>query len=349
MTRLDRYLLARFGISWMVAMITFSVFYLLIHFFTQIDALGRARRGFDGLGLSLFEGVSRYYLTNLVFVMTIFLPFTVLLAAMWTGQQIARRGELLAIVAAGISLRRIALTFLAASLLIGLGGGLLREAVLPRLAPIRHELDRAMKGRSESTLDRLPMLADESGQVLHVGSFDRSEEVARGVRVMDRAGTGGLPLDVSIIAWRSGRWVPLEGAVVEGDLGRLERLTIVPRDLEMQDRGATFASIEDVRRQLQREPDRASLRMQLHAHWAYPFSCLLLPLLGLPLVLRPSRQTPWIAVGSGLLLSVAFFVLERLLVDLGTRDEFLHPALGAWLPVLAFGALGLLAFESMRT
>lgn len=351
MKRLDRYLLGRFFAAWSAAMVFFSVMYLLIHFFNQIGALDRAEGGFAGMGLSLAGGLTRYYLTNLVFVMMIFVPFTVVLAAMWSGQQVARKGELIAVLAAGISLRRVALPILLAAFGIGLVAGVARETVLPDLAAARHELDRAFKGQSQAVLGRLPMIADGEGQVLHVGRYDVGARTAERVRVMDVAGSAREPLDADAISWdeEDSRWVLAEGADWSGPISRLAQLQLSPRDIEVEERKLLFSNVAEIRRLLERHPDRSSLILELHAHHAYPFGCLVLALLGLPLVLRPSRGAPFAAAGVGLLVSMAFFVTQRILADLGTRDELISPALGAWLPVLIFGALGLLAVENMRT
>jgi len=128
-------------------------------------------------------------------------------------------------------------------------------------------------------------------------------------------------------------------------------LALTPRELEIEIENDSFlfVRVSDIRELLAADPDRADLLLKLHAHYAYPFGCLVLAMLGLPLVLRPSREAPLVAAGAGLMISMAYFVTERLLADLGTRDEILSPALGAWLPVLLFGAPGLLSLETMKT
>ena len=100
---------------------------------------------------------------------------------------------------------------------------------------------------------------------------------------------------------------------------------------------------------IERYPDRSDLRLLMHAHFAYPLGVVVLLLLGLPLVLKATRRTPFVAAGVSLLLSVAFFATQTVLQDLGGRGEILNPVLGAWLPIILFGAIGLLLFETMGT
>ena len=49
------------------------------------------------------------------------------------------------------------------------------------------------------------------------------------------------------------------------------------------------------------------------------------------------------------MLSILFFATQTIMQDLGGRDEILNPVLGAWLPIVIFGAVGALLFETMST
>jgi len=122
-----------------------------------------------------------------------------------------------------------------------------------------------------------------------------------------------------------------------------------PRDIEIESRRLLFLDVSELRRLIARYPDRSDLRLLLHAHFAYPAGVMVLLLMGLPLVLKPTRRTPLTAAGVSLLLSMAFFATQTVLQDLGGRDEILNPVLGAWLPIVVFGSLGLLFFETMST
>lgn len=347
--RLDRYLARTFFWSWAASVSFFAGMYLVIHFFSDLDDLGDRAASFHRMGWSTVGGLARYYGLQLPFVLVMTAPFSILMGAMWTGQQLARKNELVAILCAGVSLRRVVLAIVFLGSLVAGGFSLLREAWLPEIAAERHRIERIFKGRSDDVLSDLPLVHDGRGLAFHVARYDVLDRVADGVTVFPPVGTGEELLEVERMVWRKGRWVVPDGARVDGPRARLERTDLGPRDFEIEDRGLLFLSTSELRALRSRHPDRAALEVALHANFAYPIGCIVLMLMGLPLVLRAERRTPFLAAGIGLLLSVAYFAVERVLLDLGTREELFAPALGAWLPVILFGAIGLLLVETMRT
>jgi lipopolysaccharide export system permease protein len=346
MKRIDRYILASFLWAWLVAFCFFIGMYLIIHFFNKLGDLAEAGSSFAAQGYNPVIGFCRYYALNLPFVMVQTAPFTILMGAMWVCQQLSRRNELVSILAAGVSFRRVALVPLVAGLGLSLLFAAAREGFLPRIAAERHRMERLFKGKADDVLKRLPQIRDGDGRIFHIKDYVVSDRTAYRVDIIEVPAKGASIAHFDVIRYVEGEgWHGMRSdeAPVEIDTD------LHPRDLEIESRSLLFLDARDLQRMIHRYPHRSDLRLLLHAHFVYPLATLVLLLMGLPLVLRVNRQSPFVAAGVALLLSIAFFAVQSVTQDLGARDEVLNPVLGAWLPIIIFGSVGLLLFETMAT
>jgi lipopolysaccharide export system permease protein len=137
--------------------------------------------------------------------------------------------------------------------------------------------------------------------------------------------------------------IPEEGVVVES------RLT--PETLR-KDMGVTarlsFDTLKNQIRAMRRYPHLPSAVLQVHARFSFPLSPIVLLLLGLPFVMDPQSKSFVKGLIFCFLLSLGFYLTHFACIDMGNRGT-IPPVVGAWFPVGAFGAGGLLAFSRMRT
>jgi lipopolysaccharide export system permease protein len=82
----------------------------------------------------------------------------------------------------------------------------------------------------------------------------------------------------------------------------------------------------------------ADIPLRVHARFVTPLLDMTLVMLGIPLVLGPSRRGIFVAVGSCVGLTVVFFVVVMGAHAL-TLGELMSPATGAWAPLLVLGPL----------
>ena len=355
MKRLDRYLLSGFFWAWLAATVFFAGMYLIVHFFNKLGDMDEATEAFRANGMDPVMGYARYYGSSLPFIMVETAPFTILLGGMWAVQLLARRNELVSAATTGVSLKRLALPLFIAGFIVALIYGGVRERVLPELARERQSLERMAKGSDQQVLRDLRFQTDSKGHLLHIHEYTPTTRRARGVYVFKEqghdAGTG-KPAFIQAMHYddSQSRWVAT--GTIEGDSANLflAATDLNPEDLEVESRSLAFLDVRDLQRLLQRSPERTDLRVLLHSHFAFPLAPLVLLLLGIPLVMRTDqRRTPYMAAGVGLLLSIAFFAAQNIMAEMGSRNELLNPVLGVWLPIVLFGSVGLILFETMST
>jgi lipopolysaccharide export system permease protein len=345
--RFDRYILRSFFSAWFVSFVFFTGMYLVIHFFNKMGDLTDAAESFERAGWSPVQGLCLYYALNLPFVMVQTAPYTVLMGAMWAAQQMATKNELVPVLIAGISFRRLAAPLLVAGLALALLFTGVREVVLPTIAAERHKIERIYKGKERDVIRRIRQIPGRSGETVHIREYDVANRIAYGVNVLLPPDAGGGRVHYAAVSWGTDGWEQVGGESVS--LEALRATGLRPSDVEIESRGLLVLDVTDLRRLIDRYPDRSDLLLLLHAHFAYPVGVVVLLLLGLPLVLKSTRRTPFVAAGVSLMLSIAFFATQTVLQDLGGRGELLNPVLGAWLPIILFGTVGVLLFETMST
>ncbi|NRA97590.1 MAG: LptF/LptG family permease [Planctomycetes bacterium] len=347
MKRIDRYILGSFFSAWVASFVFFTGMYLVIHFFNKMGDLADAAESFERAGWSPVQGLCLYYALNLPFVMGQTAPYTVLMGAMWAAQQMATKNELVPVLVAGISFRRLATPILVAGFVLALLFAGVREGLLPTIAAERHKVERIYKGKERDVIKRIRLIPGRSGETIHIGEYDVAKRVAYNVDVMLPRDVEGDRVRFAAVSWGADGWEQTDGE--PASIEALRATGLRPRDVEIESRGLLVLDVTDLRRLIDRYPDRSDLRLLLHAHFAYPVGVVVLLLLGLPLVLKSTRRTPFVAAGVSLMLSVAFFATQTVLQDLGGRNELLNPVLGAWLPIILFGTVGVLLFETMST
>ena len=92
----------------------------------------------------------------------------------------------------------------------------------------------------------------------------------------------------------------------------------------------------------------ASMAVMFHMRLTRPVLGLLLVIMGLSVILRDQNRNVFISAGLCLLLCGVFFAAIFACRSLGD-NEYLSPALAAWLPVLAFGPLSFVLFDAIHT
>src|SRR5262249_36991645 len=92
----------------------------------------------------------------------------------------------------------------------------------------------------------------------------------------------------------------------------------------------------------------APMAVLFHPRLTRPLLGMLLVFLGLSVILRDQNRNVILSAGSCLVLCAVFFLAAYGCKMLGDND-YLAPALAAWLPLLLFGPLGMVFFDAVHT
>ncbi len=178
MSRLDRHIAGRLLLNFVLLFAVLFLFASTIDIILNLDEFTKLARADVGKDASWFSRTSaavaiaaNYHLPQLFQFYAWLYGIVLVGAAGFTLVQMNRCRELVAIVACGMSLRRLAMPFLGVAVGLSALQVLNQECVLPRVAPL---LLRSHKHADQDSVDAYPIrfTDDAAGTLLQAASFD---------------------------------------------------------------------------------------------------------------------------------------------------------------------------------
>lgn len=367
--RLDRYVFAHFVQSYLTAMLLMTGLFMVIDMASNLDNYLETWE--DGTTVPAAV-LLQYYLLNLPYLFLQVAPFVTLIAGMFTVAKMLRAREVTAILSAGVSARRMLVPLFLSGLVLALGMFLLREAVGKGVASKRDSLRFVLEEQKfEERYENLAVL-EESGSTVFMHGFYPSGDDGSPARIDGVTAILRQPSNYGVSRYirtdatsatydRANRQWRLENgrrAIIDvgGDhrvnpVDVLEGYEFTP-DLALTFMRAHEAPLElsfaEVEELMKRDPDDTSYQTLWHYHLTFPLANLILLLVGIPLMFTYERGRGSERVAIGGLLCVFYYAADFVFRTLGIKGQ-LSPLLSAWVPVLIFGAIGVMLYDAMRS
>jgi lipopolysaccharide export system permease protein len=365
---LDRYLIYGYVKAYLVCVVSLLGLFIVVDLFTNLDDFTQQRQSFS----TTLRLIGLYYGNMMPRIFERLCEAIALLAAMFTVAMSQRNNELLPLLSAGVSTRRVVLpVLLAACGMLGLSVAN-QEFVLPLVDDFMLENRGNLDGEKEIVVKGV---YDASG--VHISgnlAYKKTQTVDKFFCVIPpKHGRDSLTTLQAETAYyippdpadeeRSGGWLLVKTTPPE-----LENWTY-PELLRPIDVGKYFLKTDvdfatAIRSKnwyiylstwnLLQEMDRpgnlqqAGLAVVFHQRLTRPILGMILVLLGLGVILRDQTRNIFISAGMCLVLCGVFFAACLTCQYLG-NNEMLAPALAAWLPVLVFGPLAFVMFDAVHT
>jgi LPS export ABC transporter permease LptF/LPS export ABC transporter permease LptG len=320
-------------------------------------------------------------------ILTSMAPLSVLVAVMVTFGLMAGGSQIVALKASGQSIYRLALPVFFIALTLAATLFALQNFVLPITNRQQEDLRQQIRSGQEPArtlyqTDR-KWIFGKGSRIYFFRHFDPVEKTFASLSVFD---LDPLTFEIKKRVWTSQArwqdptaehlqdenpdndttgWFLKEGWIREFEGGRVtkadpfgagagERLA-VEETPEYFTRTATDAdklNFEELLREItelsQSGFDVLDLRIELQSKLAYPLTCLVMALVGLPFAFSVGKRGALFGVAVGLAIGLMFWGALGLFTQMG-RYEILPPVLSAWAPNLLFGAAGAYLFLTART
>jgi lipopolysaccharide export system permease protein len=328
---------------------------------------------------SLAKLLATYYSARFVWFFDATSQVIALASAMFALSWLERHNELTALMAAGVSRWRIARPVIVFAAVVSLMAAVNRELVLPR---IRETFARNAQDLDGTALQSFQARYDHRTDILFRGRGYRaagSVIEAPSLLMPPELSEFGPQITAQTATWRPAADGTPAGYLLAGvqepaDVDRLPSLTLGGTPVVLTRPGAAWLSsnecfvVSDVTfEQLigsanwsQFSPTLDLIRaianpslgvtgdipLRVHARFTQPVLDMGLLLLGIPLVLGPTRRGVFAAVGGSIGMTVIFFLVVMGSHALALTDA-VTPSLGAWLPVLLLGPLAAWSAQPM--
>jgi lipopolysaccharide export system permease protein len=355
---LDRYLVREFLWPLLYCFDAFALLMIVIDLFGTLD---------EFIDYHAHLGtVVHYYLIYFPEMFVLIAPMSLLLGLLFCLASLGKHNELTAMRASGVSLLRLSLPLLGIGLIASLSVFAVNELFVPHSKEQREALMAALKGRTgRDVLQNFFFANPNDLRDWYARRFNTQSFEMENPEVHDRKPDGKPDFDIYAerAQWIDGQWhffkadvydhrenPPLVTHVAETNFPSIKD---PPKRMAVEVKSPDQLTSTELRRyiRLQRRlghtADLARYQVTLHYRYAFPLTCLIVVLMGIPLGMRVSRSGPLLGVGTALVLVVAFYFLNNITLALGSGGR-IPPVVAAWLTNVIFAGVGLVLLIRAR-
>lgn len=360
--RLDRYVGRLYLASYATAFLVMIGLFLILDMASNLDEYLRTWKSGGSAPIGL---VVRYYLLNIPFVFLQVGPFVTLVAGLYTGSRLLKHSEVTAALGAGVGTHRLLAPVFLGSVVCAFAMFGLRELAGTSLGRQRDAAKYVLEHEKYDEVYSELWLRDLNGSVVHLAEFrpEAGSPPAPEVRGLEatlrsserlsstEAASARYEERRGVRAWwlQNGWHREVVGVDRQRGVERLEGFEFTPELVLAANRARENPmelSYRETKELARRDPDNLSYRMLLQYDFAFPLSNIVLLCIGLPYLMRRARGKPIEGVIAGSVLCIFYFATDFVMKNLGLQGE-LDPYLAAWLPIVAFGSLGLASYVTM--
>ncbi len=351
MKLLDRYIIKKFLAAFFFTVVILVTVICVIDFTEKND-------DFIHHDLGVGKIIFGYYIYLFPYYANLLSPITIFIAVVFVTAQLAARTEIVAILAAGVSFRRLLQPYALGGAVIGLLIFGLVGWVLPLGNKPRVEFERKYIKDPYRFTGRNVHIKIGPRSYVYMESYENTSNV--GFRFALETVDGTLlrrRMTADAITWDSTKHVwHLATQLVRTFRGdKDETLETIPaRDTTLnlfpKDFGSTFRLAETmtlpelnkfIREKTARGADDTQLYLsEKYERYSYPFAIVILTLIGVTLSARKSRAGVGGQIALGFVLAFVFIIfvmMSRNLAQVGS----LSPLVAAWVPSTVFAVVGL--------
>jgi len=358
---IDRYVAREFFVSYLIALFVVLSLRIILDLFLEFDEFVEVKAGQVAPGvLAVIGHILDYYGPKTFEFFRDFSGTIIILAAAFALTRMTRQNELTAILASGISLKRVIVPIVVLAFFLNLLMVIDQQFILPRLAD---KLVRRHDEMDQLRTVRAYLLPDRNSSLFCAPLYDpETKTITDLLVILRRDGRFAGTVTASRATWNEQQkyWDLQNGIYLDhrNDSQAAQSLPYYPSDLSadylwLQRNTAykTLMSYQDLRnlqlRHLLKPAESREVASEKHFRFSDPIINMVMLLLGLPLLISRQRRSTKTAIllaclGAGSCF-IATFACKLL------AGAILAPLLAAFIPVIIFAPLSVLALDGLKT
>ena len=347
-TTLDRYIIRQFLGTYIFAIAMILVISIVFDVAEKID-------DFLAEDVSLHDIIFDYYLNFIPYFANLFSPIFVFISVIFFTSKMAGRSEIIAILASGISFRRLLYPYILTATIIFAISVYLSNFIIPNANDKRLKFEAAYI-RTPSYSDTYNVhLQMRPGYFVYIRSYDSDRQTAysatvesiRNNRLQSKFWANFLAWDSVKQAWTANQWysrtlLPQHDSLQHGaDLDTA--IFLLPSDLRRSQKAVQTLDYHSLnsyieQQKLQGVSDINNSLVEKHSRTATPFATFILSVIGVAVSSRKRRGGTGIHITIGLIISFSYILLMRFAMMFSIGGG-LSPLLATWIPNLIFAVV----------
>ncbi|HEX5003442.1 MAG TPA: LptF/LptG family permease [Bacteroidia bacterium] len=296
-----------------------------------------------------------YYMNFIPYFVNLFSPLFIFIAVIFFTSKMASQTEIVAILASGISFRRLLLPYMVVALGLGTLSFYLNGWIIPHANKTRIAFENTYIKNPYELKARNIHRQIRPGEFIYLESYNNIDKT--GFRfTYEKIENGKLiyKLNADRILWDStaGNW-KMERYMVRTISGMKESVrsgasmdTLIhfyPSEFGQRSNFVETMDMGELNEYIEGKKLRGAEGLQFdlvekYRRTAYPFAAVILTLIGVALSSRKVRGGIGLQIGLGILLSFTYIMFMQISTTFATNGNF-PPLLAVWIPNLAFGII----------
>ena len=364
---LDKYVAKNFLTGYAIAFCVLIGLRVIIDLFVNLDEF--TERTAEVGTLEVIKNIAIYYGLNLTLYFRDFAGMITVVAASFSLGKMIRYNELIAVMASGVSLKRVIMPIIV--LAIFFTGVLVvdQEFVIP---PLGDKLVRSHDSLPGQDYYSVSFITDENGSLIFSPIFDvktasmRTPTILLRKRIGDSAiwePTGRIDADRAVYNFKTKKWDLINGVFIGKNLQKSnEKISsyssdLTPKELPVRCKAEdktllSSKQLTELAAQKKKIKDTAQLYSQKHFRITDPVINFVMLMVSLPILVCRDPKAMKSAVMISFGLTGACFITTFLCKMFATEAVFgnrIIPELWAWLPIFIFFPIAFLELDSMKT
>lgn len=305
-----------------------------------------------------------YYLNFIPYFANLFSPLFVFISVIFFTSKLAGNSEIIAMLAAGVSFKRLMRPYMFSCVLISMLSYYLSAYVIPYGTVIRHNFETVYKNKKKTIVADDVQLQVAQGVIAYIQHYDNNSKRGYGFsldkfenkKLISHMTASDIQYDTisdTKFKWKARNWKvrQLKG-LREHITSGVQKDTVIlmePADLVYsKGQQETFTSPE-LKAYISKQIDRGSgnvvqYQVEYHKRIAASFASFILTIIGLSLSSRKRKGGMGLYLGIGLGLSFTYIMLQTISSTFAINADF-PPMLAAWIPNIIFAVVAYFCYR----
>ena len=310
--------------------------------------------------VTLYQVIFHYYINFIAYYANLFSPLFVFISVIFFTSNLAANTEIIAMLASGMSFRRLLRPYMVSALIIALATYVLNGFVIPVGNRVRLDFEnRYIKSREVASASNI-QIAIAKDTYLYIQDYDNAAKRATGLAVDQFKGrqlvsrlTAYEAVYDTLDQWKMTdfhirKFKGLRATDTVG-YGLDTNLRIRPSDFLVNEKEVAKMRNDQLDRYIERQKERGAsntrlFQIELHSRYAAIFSAFILTFIGAILSAKKMKNGLGVnlVIGFGLCLA---YILSSTFISQAATVGRLAPWLAAWIPNVVFVLLALLLWR----
>ena len=362
MKRIDRYIIAKFLGTYFFSIVLIISIGVVFDFNENIDRFTESQAPWRAI-------IVDYYLNFIPYYANLFSALFVFISVIFFTSKLADHSEIIAMISAGISRRRLLVPYMVSAAIIAALTFYLGAEVIPRSSVKRLAFENTYKKRNKNpTYADKVQLQVEPGVIAYMEHFDGVSKTGlhfsldkfENKKLVSHLSANSVQYDtLSDVRYQ---W-HLRSVTIRELRGLREQITnyyqidsvirMEPRDfLFIRNQQETMTNAE-LKYYIEKQRDRGSgnlsiFEVEYYKRFASPFAAFILSTIGMSLSSRKRKGGMGLALGIGIALSATYILLQGISATFSTNAG-MHPALAAWMPNILYTIIAIWLYKRAPT